>query len=1042
MKTKFTRICTSILLFFALTLSAYAQQVSGTVSDENGVPLPGATVVVEGTSTGVSTDFDGNYSISASQGDTLVFSFVGYASQSVVVGSSATINVSLEPDNSLDEVVVTALGVKRNTKALGYSVTEVDGDELSANPSTNAINALQGKVAGVNITGSAMGAKGSSRVVIRGSSSLGGNDQPLYVVDGITINNDNLGAAGMWGGTDFGDGISSINPDEVESVSVLKGGAAAALYGSRAANGVIIITTKSGLGSEGLGIEINSTAQFDMLNNDLWDAQTTYGSGSLGVAPTTQESANSNVYSSWGAKMTGQLVPQADGISRPYVYQGDNSDKFYRTGTTITNTVALSTSSENGNTRFSFTNMDNDDISPNSTLDRNSLGINTSQNFGDNITLNANVKYLLEDQSGNPRLSDAPGNANWTTKQYAPSVDVNWAKGPNGNGTAEDGLSEYVFTAGIFVQNPWFAQNMFINDLEKERFIGSANLRWDLTDYLYIRGQVGMDRFDTHRTHSEPFGTRYKPLGQINELKRTSKQYDADVLLGTDNLALTDDLSLTAFAGIATNIVEAESTYIRGDDFIVPGLITYANTKRKSGSYGFSKKKINSALGSAEFGYNDWAYLTVTARNDWFSTLSLEGKNSPNNDLYTSVSFSAVLSDALDLESSNISFLKLRAGYSQVAGGADSPYRLNLTYSILGNPHLGNPMGTINGNQIPNSEITPFEKNETEFGFDLRMFDNRLSIDATYYDNETVGDIVGVSASGTSGYTSALANLGNVSNKGLELLVKVKPVVTDDFAMELSFNYTNNDSEVVATNDTGGNISLDQPRPMGIAVTHIVGEQMGALFGTSFHRDGNGNIIHEMSAGYPRPKINTSRKILGFGIAPKQLGIGASFRYKDFNASFLLEGKSGGTIYSGTNLEMIGRGLHKMTVPSGGREAGFVPSGVMEDGTPVSQSLTYEQQQGYWGRYNDASEAGIYSSDYMRLRQLSIGYTLPSSLLDGTFIESASVSLIGKNLFFISNDVDNIDPESAYNASSRNTGLEYWGMPVPRTVGLNVNLKF
>ena len=249
MKTKFTKICVSFLMFFALTLSAYAQQITGTVSDENGVPLPGATVLVQGTSNGVSTDFDGNYSISASQGDTLVFSFVGYASQSVVVGSSTTLNVSLEPDNTLDEVVVTALGVQRNTKALGYSVTNVDGDELSANPSTNAINALQGKVAGVNITGGAMGAKGSSRVVIRGSSSLTGNNQPLYVVDGITINNDNLGAAGMWGGTDFGDGISSINPDDVANITVLKGGAAAALYGSRASNGVIIVTTKNGLGS-------------------------------------------------------------------------------------------------------------------------------------------------------------------------------------------------------------------------------------------------------------------------------------------------------------------------------------------------------------------------------------------------------------------------------------------------------------------------------------------------------------------------------------------------------------------------------------------------------------------------------------------------------------------------------------------------------------------------------------------------------------------------------------------------------------------------
>jgi len=1037
MKTKFTRICTSFVLFFALTLSAYAQQISGTVTDENGVPLPGATVLVQGTSNGVSTDFDGNYSISASQGDTLVFSFVGYSSQSVVVGSSSTVNVSLEPDNALEEVVVTALGVQRNTKALGYSVTNVEGDEISANPSTNAINALQGKVAGVNITGSAMGAKGSSRVVIRGSSSLTGNNQPLYVVDGITINNDNLGAAGMWGGTDFGDGISSINPDDVASVTVLKGGAAAALYGSRASNGVIIITTKNGLGSEGLGIEINSTTQFDMLNTSLWDTQTTYGAGSLGAAPSNSTSAMDNMYSAWGAKMSGQLVPQFDGVSRPYVYS-DNKDKFYQTGTTYSNTISFSTANENGNTRFSLTNLDNDDISPNSSLDRNQIGVNTSQKLGDNLTVDANMKYILEDQSGNPRLSDGPGNANWIINNYAPSVDVNWAKGPNGDGRNDD-LTEYRATPSIYIQNPWFAQNYYINDAEKERFIGSINARLDLTDFLYIRGRVGTDRYDLHRTTSEPYGTGYKPQGGINHYKLAFQQLDADFFLGTDNLSLTDQVSLTAFVGIGSNIVKSESLSINGNDFIVPDLVSINNVKAKSAGYGFSEKQINSAYGSAEFGYNDWAYLTVTARNDWFSTLSLAGKNAPNNDLYTSATLSLVLSDAMDL--GDISFLKLRAGYSQVAGGADSPYRLNLTYGIVGQGHLGASLGQINGGQIPNTEITPFEKNETEFGFDIRMLDNRLSLDATYYDNETVGDIVGVSASATSGFGSALANLGEINNSGVELLLKYKPVVTDDFAMEVSLNYTNNESKVVATNDTGGNISLDEPRDRNLRVTHIVGEKYGALFGTSFQRDSQGRIVHETSRGYPVPVIVNNRKILGFGVPPQQIGIGASFRYKDFNAGFLIEGKSGGQIYSGTNNRLIGYGLHKMTVPAGGREAGMVPDGVLEDGSVITTSLDYAQQQAYWGRYNDAAEAGIRDSDYMRLRQLSIGYNIPSNVLEGTFIQSASVSLIGKNLFFLSNDVENVDPESAYN-SNNSQGLEFSGMPVPRTIGFNVNLKF
>ena len=552
MKTKFTRICTSFVLFFALTLSAYAQQISGTVTDENGVPLPGATVLVQGTSNGVSTDFDGNYSISASQGDTLVFSFVGYSSQSVVVGSSSTVNVSLEPDNALEEVVVTALGVQRNTKALGYSVTNVEGDEISANPSTNAINALQGKVAGVNITGSAMGAKGSSRVVIRGSSSLTGNNQPLYVVDGITINNNNLGAAGMWGGTDFGDGISSINPDDVASVTVLKGGAAAALYGSRASNGVIIITTKNGLGSEGLGIEINSTTQFDMLNTSLWDAQTTYGSGSLGAAPSNSTSAMDNLYSAWGAKMSGQLVPQFDGVSRPYVYS-DNKDKYYQTGTTYSNTISFSTANENGNTRFSLTNLDNDDIAPNSTLDRNQIGVNTTQKLGDAIKVDVNMKYILEDQGGNPRLSDAPGNLTGFIKIYAPSIDVNWAKVLTVM-VEMMMVTEYRTTPSIYSQNPWFAAyNYYINDAEKERFIGSINARLDLTDFLYLRGRVGADRYD----YTEQLQAIWYWLSAIKVLLIIINLHSSNRMLtsflGTDNLSLTDRFKFTAFVGIGSN---------------------------------------------------------------------------------------------------------------------------------------------------------------------------------------------------------------------------------------------------------------------------------------------------------------------------------------------------------------------------------------------------------------------------------------------------------------------------------------------------------
>ena len=1000
------------------------------------MPLPGATVLVEGTQNGVSTDFDGNYSINASNGDTLVFSFVGYTNQSVVVGSSATVNVSLQPDNALSEVVVTALGVKRNVKAVGYSITQVGGEELSDNKTTNAINALQGKVAGVMVTGGSMGAKGSSRVVIRGASSLNGNNQPLYVIDGITINNDNLGAAGMWGGTDYGDGVSSINPDDIESVSVLKGGAAAALYGSRASNGVIIINTKTGAGTKGIGVEFNSSTQFDMLNLGLRDTQEIYGQG----RDASKVADAIDTYQAWGPKMDGSLVAQWDGVARPYTNKGSNLDKFYQTGETYTNTIAVSSSDENGSTRFSVTNLDNLDIIPNSTLKRNSFGLNTSRKYGDKFKVDVNMKYILEDQEGNPQLSDSPGNGNFAVNLFAPSVSVDDMMGEGGLGRNAD-LTEFRISDNTYSQNPYFAAYNYIASSSKSRFIGAINARYDLTDYLYVRGRLGGDSYNLHKTNSTPWGTAYQPLGSISEGKSTFSQYDIDGFLGTDNLQLADDLTLNAFVGIGTNVQEYDAVSKSGSNFIVPFLINVQNTENQGGGYSYNKKQISSAYGSAEFGFQDWAFLTVTARNDWFSTLSLKDKVAPNNDLYTSASVSLVLSDVMDL-GDTVSFLKLRGGYSQVAGGADSPYALSLSYGIVGQGHLGASLGQITGSTIPNSEITPFEKNESEIGVDLRLFDNKLSIDATYYDNETLGDIVGVSASSTSGYGAALANLGNISNKGIELLIKGEIMRTDDFAWNASINYSKNTSEVVATNDAGGNIAIGNPRDLetGINVTHIVGEQWGALYGNSYERDSQGRIVHIMQGGTPVPKIG-GKKILGFGVAPESIGIGSTFRYKDFNASILVEGKTGGQIYSGTNAFLIRNGHHKKTVPAGGREAGFTPIGVMEDGSSITTSIPQSQQEDYYRRTYAIAEEAIQDSDYMRVRQLSIGYTLPSNMLEGTFITKATVSLIGRNLFFLSNSTDNIDPESAYN-NGNSAGLEWFGLPVPRTIGLNLNLKF
>jgi TonB-linked SusC/RagA family outer membrane protein len=1007
--------------------------ITGTITDEAGVPLPGATIIVVETNEGTTTDFDGNYSILASDGNTIDISYIGYTKQSISVADGAQFSVSLQPD-SLDEVVVTALGIKRNTKALGYSVTQVGGESVSQVKSTSALQALQGKIAGVQVTGNATGAKGSTRVIIRGNSSLTGNNMPLYIVDGIPIDNTNLGSAGVWGGADGGDGISAINPDEVESISVLKGGAAAALYGSRASNGAILITTKTGAGVEGIQVEISSSIQFDDIKNDPFDPQTIYGQGR--DYSTTSDTADT--MAAWGPRMDGSSVEQWDGVSRPYSYTGNNMEKFYRTGQTLINTLAVTSASETQNLRFSFSNLQNEDIMPQSDLARNTLGLNATQNFG-KFTLTSNVKYIYDDMIGSPRLSDAPGNANFHVRMLAPSLDIMDMQGPGGYGTNLDG-TEFPASDSVFFNNAWFSAYQYVDNSVRERFIGSVNLRYDITDWLYTAVKYGTDRFDRDRTFSEPFGTGYKPLGGINESKQTREQRDLDLFIGTDNLEIIEDFSLTAFVGMNENYTKFEQTSGNGNDFIIPGLSDIKNTVGQSVGYNFSEREISSVFGSAEFGYKDAAYLTITARNDWFSTLSLPGKTTPNDDLYTSASLSLVLSDLLSLPEA-ISFAKIRAGYSQVAGGADNPYTLSLAYGIYGQGHEGASLGRVNNGSIPNSNITPFEKDETEFGFDLRLLDNKYSIDFTYYDNQTDGDIVGVSASNTSGYGSALANLGQISNKGVEILLNASVIDKEDFGVDLFFNYANNESEIVSTNDAGTNISMDEPRPRNLRVTHIVGEQYGALFGTSYNRDDQGRIIHNIEAdGTPIAQVGP-RKILGFGVAPTSLGIGSTIRYKDFNFNFLIEGKSGGQIYSGTDQRMKYHGLHKDTIDADGRENGFTVSGVDAAGAAFTTTITPERIEDYWRNTYNIAEEAIQDVDYLRLRQLSLGYNFPSETLEGTFIKAAQIALIGRNLFFLKNAADNIDPESGYNTNN-SQGLEYLGMPIPRSIGFNVNLKF
>lgn len=1034
MNKKILSFLTLLSLLFFQGVIAQNSTVSGTVSDDTGLPLPGVNVVEKGTSNGTSTDFDGNYTINVGNNAILVFSSLGYETKEIAVNGQRTIDTFLAEDASeLDEVVVTALGIKKKTKALGYSLTEVDAEEIATIRTPNAINSLQGKIAGVNISQNSTGAAGSSRVIIRGSSSLSGENQPLYVVDGIPINNGNNGAASLWGGADGGDGISSINPDDIESLSVLKGGAASALYGSRAAGGVIIITTKSGKNQEGFGVEYSSQVTFDKVNTSLQDFQTEYGQGLLGVKPANAAAALEAGFNSWGPRFDGSSVPQWDGVSRPYSYTGNNVDRFYRTGTTFINTVAFSDASDNLTYRMSVSDLTNEDVLPNAGLNRKSFSLNTTAILGEKLTNSVNAKYIIEKVQNRPRLSDSPGNANFSVGLLPGNLNVRDLQ----PATDEDGF-ERQFTNNTFVTNPYFAAFNFRREDKRNRIIASTSLVYDFTDWLSLTGRMGIDHDVIRRTEVEPFGTGFKPRGGLTESERRTNQVDADIILAAEG-DITDKFSISGLVGANSNHLRLENLFLGGNDFIVPGLEDIGNTVTQSRSRFYSERKIGSVYGSLELSYDSWAFVTFTGRNDWFSTLSFPGKTTPNDDFYPSVNASLVLSDAFAMPSF-IDFLKIRGGYSEVAGGAQDPYTLGLTYQIFGQPLGGQPTGNISNGSVPNANLVAFSKNESEIGLDLRMFGNRLSFDLAYYSNETTNDIVNVATSGTSGYNGASANLGKVSNKGFEFLVSGSPVRTADFNWNVSMNGAYNEGLVVATDDVGSDVNLDEPRTRNVRITHIVGERYGTIVGVSYERDDNGVIKYDIDAeGVPRA-VEGERKILGEGVPPLTLGFTNSFRYKNLNLTFLIDGKFGGQIFSGTNTLLYGNGLHKATLE--GRETGLTVSGI-DNATdqPFTTTVAPENLQTYWGEINDIAEEFVEDSDYINFRQLSIGYTLPQKALENVFLTNVNVSLIASNLFYISRSIDNIDPESAYNVGN-SQGLEYFGVPASRNYGLTVSLKF
>jgi len=1075
-----------LLLFFLISSFvvsvSWAQQrdVSGTItSSDEGLPLPGVSILIVGTTTGTVTDVDGNYKISVPSGATLRFSYIGYVNQEIAVGNRSVIDIIMEPDaTQLQEVVVTSLGIERETKALGYSITEVDGEQFTEARENNLANQLQGRVAGVNVSSVSGGPASSTRVIIRGNKSLQGNNQPLYVVDGIPMDNSDFGQAGMWGGRDEGDGMSSINPDDIESVQVLKGANAAALYGARAANGVINITTKKGTARKGIGVEFISNFVLETVY-DQRDFQRQYGQGGyvlsdpadpesprVAVAPRTQQEAYGWGTSSWGAKLGSGSAIQFDGVTRPYADAGDNWDRYYENGYSWTNTLALTGGSEKQNFRFSASDLKNESIIPNTGFKRRNLSLSSNSKFGEKLTLTAKVLYSNEQADNRPYLSDSPANGILAMYYIPANINVlDYQGDPNKLGaiapdTPESSLSlwgksvgeEFQQANNNWHQNPWWTAYQFNNDDTRDRIITSGQLRYDITDFLYAQGRIGMDWMTRKETDLVPQGTGYQRGGSMSEGQTNIREINIDYLIGFNDMF--GPISVNAFFGGNWMRRKYEDMSLNGSGFNVPFFEAINNTVTRSWGYGFSESGINSIYGQAEIGYNGYIYLTGTFRNDWFSVLNPEF----NSILYPSVGLSFVFSDAINTLPSWLSFGKVRGSWAQVGNVTIGPYDTNLTYSLNGNTHavasgaytlasFSSAMG--NNGLIPNPELQPLLSTELEFGIDVRFLDNRVGIDFTYYDQKTTDDILNATISRASGFGRTSVNLGEITNKGVEILLNGTPL-RGEFTWDISLNAAKNTNKVVSLIEGTDELVVGEPRNRYVFIKHIVGQPFGMITTRVQKTSPDGRPVYFPDG---RPDATSEFVPIGNGVPDWTGGLNNSFTWKNFNLSFLIDFKIGGDVISGSNSRLTGAGLHKQTLIGREGQAPLTVTGVTEstdnEGNIIYEDFNYtltpSQAQSYWGSINGDSEGigpmFLYDAGFGKLRQLSFGYNFPRKLLSKTPFNNLSLSFVGRNLLVLWKDIENVDPESSY-SNNNAQGLEYFAMPAVRSYGFNLKAGF
>lgn len=1043
----------SILLYvvgvFAFSTAQAQFTVSGkviTAEDQGG--LPGVNILVKGTSNGTITDAEGNYSISASTGDdVLVFSFVGYSVQEVPLAGRNQVSITLTSDaKQLSEVVVTALGIKREDKSLGYAAQSVSENAVKDAKSNNWVNTLSGKVAGLNIQGAGAGPMGSSRITIRGESSLNlDNNQALIVVDGVPVSskitgtgfNSHLSADSP---IDYGSTLSDLNPDDIEKITVLKGPGATALYGSRAAGGAIIITTKSGKRGNGLGVTFNSNVSMEQVNR--WpDYQFEYGEGRTdeyysyldsedGINTSTTVAAGR----AWGPKFNGQSyfqynpdAPDGRPVERtPWVPYKNYISGYFQTGVTYSNSISVEGGGDNGSARLSVTHLRNKWIIPNTGFERINAALSVNQNISDKLKITGKANYTNKTSDNLP----AAGYNNQSLMYFliigtAPNISHEWFK-PYWEPGLEDVEQKNPFNPGP--DNPYLGMYEMLNKMNKHGIIGTVSATYELSPKLSLMVRTGLDMSFEYRSQQRPYSMTKYPRGMFREQNVFSYESNSDFLL-TYNDQIGGRIAITVSAGGNAMRQTYDFAGMYADQLAQPGIYQISNSLDQAvADPQKTKKAINSVYATSQFSFDEMIFLDITGRNDWSSTLP--SKN--NSFFYPSVSTSFLLDELMTLPRA-VSFAKVRLSWAQV-GNDTRPYQTARYYDKVYSNSFKNS-GTLF-----NADLKPEITSSYEAGLDLRLFQNRIGLDVAVYDNRSRNQILAIPLDPVTGYANALINAGLINSKGVEVRLSGKPVVRDNFSWNTTFIWSRNRSYVKELAE-GITNQIIYAHNSNVTIEARVGGRMGDMYGKGFQRSPDGQIVYA-STGLPAPLDPVARK-WGNAFADWKGSIMNEFSLYRFKISVLLDGQYGGEMYSQTNHKNNTLGKTRVTLP--GREGGIVGEGVVAqgDGTFAPNTVNVPASAFYDNYYQISNaETNIFDASFLKIREVRVEYGLPQSIIGKLGLQQATIAIFGRDLFNFT-DFPGFDPEGGnLNSGTLTPGVELTQFPSTRTLGANVMIKF